>query len=230
VVGILAPSNNVIDQLILTSIESVWYSHDEDHDHDKLEQEVTKTGFPKANEERELTTILVAYRNPIAAVQLPRMINSRSSLQAASPTFEMARLFELLGIGISLVQGLALVIIFIAGLGIFIALYNSLKERKYDLAVMRAIGAAKGQLFLLILLEGIILTFIGAVTGLLLGHLFLYSLVVINEQSMISGLSANIFVKKECWILAYALMVGVLASLIPAWNAYRTDIAGQLTK
>jgi putative ABC transport system permease protein len=230
VAGILTPSNNVIDQLILTSIESVWYSHDEDPDHDKLEQDVTKTGFPKTNEERELTTILVAYRNPIAAVQLPRMINSRSSLQAASPTFEMARLFELLGIGISLVQGLALVIIFIAGLGIFIALYNSLKERKYDLAVMRAIGAAKGQLFLLILLEGIILTFIGALAGLLLGHLFLYLLVVINEQGMISGLSANIFVKKEWWILAYALMVGVLASIIPAWNAYRTDIAGQLTK
>jgi putative ABC transport system permease protein len=230
VTGILAPSNNVTDQLILTSIESVWYAHDEDHDHNKLEQEVTITGFPKTNEERELTSILVAYRNPIAAVQLPRMINSRSSLQAASPAFEMSRLFELLGIGVSLVQGLALVIIFIAGLGIFIALYNSLKERKYDLAVMRAIGAAKEQLFILILLEGIILTFIGAVAGLLLGHLFLYLLVVLNEQGVASGLSANVFVMKEWWILAYALMVGVLASLIPAWNAYRTDIAGQLTR
>lgn len=230
VVGILTPSHNVIDQLIVTSIESIWYSHDDTYDHEKLEQEVAKTGFPKTDEARDLTTVLVAYRNPIAAIQLPRMINSRSSLQAASPTFEIARLFELLGIGISLVQGLALVIIFIAGLGIFIALFNSLKERKYDLAVMRSIGAAKSQLFLLILLEGLILTFIGAVAGLFLGHLFLYLLVIVNEQSVISGLTAFVFVEKEWWILAYALLVGVLASIIPAWNAYRADIAAQLTK
>ena len=174
--------------------------------------------------------MLISYRNPIAAVQLPRLINSRSSLQAASPSFEISRLFELLGIGIALVQGLALVIILIAGLGIFIALFSSLKQRKYDLAVMRAIGASKGQLFLLILLEGILLTFIGALAGLFLGHLFLYLLVMVNEQGVISDFKTFVFIKKEWWVLAYALSVGVLASIIPAWNAYRTQIAGQLTK
>ena len=230
VVGVLAPSYNVIDQLILTSIESIWYSHDEDFGKKKLEQEVEKTGFPKTDQARELTTVLISYRNPIAAVQLPRLINSRSSLQAASPSFEISRLFELLGIGIALVQGLALVIILIAGLGIFIALYSSLKQRNYDLAVMRAIGASKGQLFLLILLEGILLTFIGALAGLFLGHLFLYFLVMVNEQGIISDFKTFVFIKKEWWVLAYALSVGVLASIIPAWNAYRTQIAGQLTK
>lgn len=230
VVGVLAPSYNVIDQLILTSIESIWYSHDEDFDKEKLEQEVEKIGFPKTDEARELTIVLISYRNPIAAVQLPRLINSRSSLQAASPSFEISRLFELLGIGIALVQGLALVIILIAGLGIFIALFSSLKQRKYDLAVMRAIGASKGQLFLLILLEGILLTFIGALAGLFLGHLFLYLLVMVNDQGVISDFKTFVFIKKEWWVLAYALSVGVLASIIPAWNAYRTQIAGQLTK
>ncbi|NHE58292.1 ABC transporter permease [Cyclobacterium plantarum] len=232
VVGVLAPSDNIVDQLILTSIESVWYAHDEEHDHDKMEKGIAKSGFPEteADEERELTTLLVQYRNPIAAVQLPRLVNSRSSLQAASPSFEISRLFELLGVGISLVQGLALIIVLIAGLGIFIALYNSLKERKYDLAVMRAIGASKEQLFILIILEGILLTFLGALAGLLIGHLFLYILVTMNEQGALSGLRADVFLNQEWWILAYALAVGILASLIPAWNAYRTDIANQLTK
>lgn len=229
VTGVLQETGSVMDQLILTSIESVWYSHDDDHDHSKLEQEVAKTGFPAASEARELTTLLVQYRNPIAAVQLPRFINSRSALQAASPSFEISRLFELLGVGITLVQGLAVIIIVISGLGIFIALYNSLKERKYDLAVMRSIGASKGQLFLLILLEGLMLTFMGALIGLIIGHLFLVFLVISNEQGAISSLSSNIFLAKEWWIVVYALSVGVLASLIPAWNAYRTEIAKQLT-
>ncbi|MDO6439369.1 ABC transporter permease [Cyclobacterium sp. 1_MG-2023] len=230
VVGILAPANNVLDQLIVTSVESVWYAHDDEIGPEKLDQEVNKIGFPEADQDRELTTVLIAYRNPMAAIQLPRMINSRTSLQAASPTFEITRLFELLGIGVTVIKGLALLIIFIAGLGIFIALYNSLKERKYDLAVMRAIGAGKSQLFLLILLEGLILTFLGAIGGLMLGHFFLFFIVITNEQGLVSGLNAVTFIGKEWWIIVYALIVGIVASIIPAWNAYKGDIAGQLSK
>ncbi|MBW3469985.1 ABC transporter permease [Arthrospiribacter ruber] len=231
ITGILEPMNNVLDKLVLTSIESVWYTHDEDHDHSKFEAKVATTGFPDpGDEDRELTSLLVQYRNPMAAVQLPRMINSRTNLQAASPSFEISRLFELLGIGVKLIQGLAFVIIVIAGLSIFIALFNSLKERKYDLAVMRTLGASSGQLFFHIVLEGVILTFLGAVVGMGMGHLFLSIIVSLNEQGAVSSLSASVFLVEELYILAYAIIVGILASLIPAWNAYQTDIAKQLTK
>ncbi len=230
VTGVLKKHNNVLDNLILTSIESVWYTHDEAHDHEKFESSVAFKGFPESDEEREVTSLLIKYRNPIAAVQLPRMINSKSALQAASPSFEISRLFELLGIGVKLVQGLAIIIIVIAGLGIFIALFNSLKERKYDLAVMRTIGASGFQLFIHILLEGIILTFIGAILGIALGHLFLFGLVVQNEQGAIGGLSSMVFLQEEWLIILYAIAVGFLASLFPAWQAYRTDIAKQLTR
>ncbi len=230
VVGVLEKQDNVLDQLILTSIESVWYTHDEDHDHEKFEQPVATTGFPNSEQpDREVTSLLVQYRNPIAAVQLPRFINSRSSLQAASPSFEISRLFELLGIGIKLVQGLAVVIIVIAGLGIFIALYNSLKERKYDLAVMRTLGASRGTLFVHIILEGFLLTMLGGILGLAIGHFFLWLLVITNEQGALAGLRPDVFLAEELWLLLIALATGVLASLIPAWNAYRTDIAKQLT-
>jgi len=230
ITGILVPMGNVLDKLILTSIESVWYTHDEGHDHEKFEKSVSKTGFPETDEDREVTSLLVQYRNPIAAVQLPRFINSKSALQAASPSFEISRLFELLGVGVKLIQGLAIVIIIIAGLGIFIALFNSLKERKYDLAVMRTLGASSGQLFLHIVLEGVILTVLGAIVGIVIGHLFLAVLVMQNEQGAISGLTAMVFLVEELWILVYAVLVGIIASLIPAWNAYQTDIAKQLTK
>ncbi|HSJ66848.1 MAG TPA: FtsX-like permease family protein [Anditalea sp.] len=227
--GILASGDNVLDNLILTSIESVWLSHAEEHDHDAFEADVVTTGLPESEEEREITTLLLQYRNPIAAVQLPRFINSRTSMQAASPAFEINRLFELLGVGVSLMQGLAIAIIFIAGLSIFIALYNSMKERKYDLAVMRTLGASKGQLFFHIILEGLILTFIGAVVGIIMGHLFLSILVSMDEQGAISGISAWVWLPDEVYIILYALGVGILASIIPAWRAYKTDIAGQLT-
>jgi putative ABC transport system permease protein len=262
--GILKPRGNVVDRLMLTSIESVWYSHDESdevveaesgvesdsaevhghedeedthsgheegHDeHAKFHATIAKTGFPVTDQDREVTTLLLQYRNPIAAVQLPRMINTGTSMQAASPSFEMSRLFELLGVGIRLLQGLAVVLIVIAGLGIFIALYNSLKERKYDLAILRAIGASRAQLLALIFLEGLMLTFLGAVLGIALGHSFLWLLVSQSDQNVVAALQPWIFLKQELWIIAYALGVGVIASIIPAWSAYQTSIAKQLTK
>lgn len=262
--GILAPRGNVVDRLILTSIESVWYTHDEEgsevtdssssedslsagqnsvevsgeesptqeepgHD-DKFHQPVSVKGFPISDQPREVTTLLLQFRNPMAAIQLPRMINSGTSMQAASPSFEMSRLFELLGVGISLLQGLAIVLIGIAGLGIFIALYNSLKERKYDLAILRALGASRIQLVVLIFLEGLMLTFLGAVLGIAFGHSFLWLLVEQSDQNIAAAIQPWIFLKQELWIIAYALGVGMVASLIPAWSAYQTSIAKQLTK
>lgn len=234
--GVLEPKGNVVDRLVLTSIESVWYTHDEvdsiafEMAHDLLHQPVSQTGFPQTDQEREVTSLLVQYRNPMAAIQLPRMINSGTSMQAASPSFEMSRLFELLGVGVSLLQGLAFVLIGISGLGIFIALYSSLKERKYDLAILRAIGASRIQLVFLIFLEGLMLTFLGALVGILLGHTFLSVIVSQNEQGVVGTLNPWVFLKAELWIVIYALVVGIIASLIPAWSAYQTSIAKQLTK
>ena len=240
--GVLDTQGNVLDRLILTSIESVWLTHEEEteadstdtaehgHFEEDLKKDVAVKGFPKTDEPKEITTLLVQYRNPMAAIQLPRIINSGTSMQAASPSFEMARLFELLGVGISLLQGLAIVIIGISGLGIFIALYNSLKERKYDLAILRAIGASRMQLLFLIFLEGIMLTFLGAVIGILLGHGFLSVIISMNEQGVVGSLQPWIFLKEELWVVAYALVVGVLAAVIPAFAAYQTSIAKQLTK
>lgn len=252
VTGILVPSGKVVDRLVLTSIESVWYTHDEagGAEPDATEEEertvgeegtleegqdphllpVAVRGFPISDQEREVTTLLIRYRNPIAAIQLPRMINSGTSMQAASPAFEMSRLFELLGVGISLLRGLAIALVLIAGLSIFIALYNSLKERKYDLAILRTLGASRAQLVTLVFLEGISLTVLGAVFGIAFGHGFLALIVELTSQEVVSLVDPWIFLTEELLIFGYALAVGIIASLIPAWSAYQTSIAKQLTK
>ncbi|WP_296701984.1 FtsX-like permease family protein [Algoriphagus sp.] len=232
--GVLKPKGNVVDRLILTSIESVWLTHEEDEESEEMEKsissEITLNGLPQSEEPKEITTLLVQYRNPMAAIQLPRLVNSRTNMQAASPSFEMSRLFELLGVGISMLKGLAFVLIGISGLGIFIALYNSLKDRKYDLAILRAIGASRFQLVLLIFMEGFILTFLGAIIGILIGHSFLALIISQNQTGVMVSLQPWIFLKSELWVVAYAFVVGVLASVIPAFTAYQTSIAKQLTK
>ena len=88
---------------------------------------------------------------------LPRYINQNSDMQAASPAYETARLFSIIGVGVDVLRGFALVLVFAAGLSVFIALYNALDERRYDLAVMRTLGARPAKLMVLMLFEGLLL-------------------------------------------------------------------------
>jgi putative ABC transport system permease protein len=238
--GILKPSNSVLDNLILTNIESIWGMHEahnekEQHSSDENTQHATEERSPlvpsvhKGDSVLEITSVLVQYRSALGAVQLPRYINSQSSLQAASPSFETARLFSILGVGVDILMAFAYVLILISALSIFIALYNSLKERRYDLAILRSMGAGRVRLFISILLEGIVLTFIGAAIGLGMAHGVVWILSVVLPSIGKAGLSGFIFYPEEWIILVGSLLLGILCALLPATQAYRTDISRVLS-
>ncbi len=251
--GILKRTNTVVDNLILTSVETVWHVHEEhgeeetaEHHDEAHEQDahtehqhiVSDTAFtpsrlipthPAGDSTKEVTALLIQYRSPMAAIQLPRMINGESKLQAASPAFETARLFTILGVGVDIVVSFAYVLIFISALSVFIALYNSLKERRYDLAIMRSMGASRTKLLISILLEGIALTAMGSVAGLLLGHGVLVVLSVTFTEMQKAGVTGFVFYSAEWIILAGSLLLGLMCAVIPAIQAYRTDISKVLS-
>ncbi|CAN5255673.1 ABC transporter permease [soil metagenome] len=228
VTGILNNSGTVIDNLILTNVESIWKVHDESHDSVGRKTPIHPSSIIPSIEAgdsiKEITSLLIQYRNPLAVIQLPRFINNNSNLQAASPAFETARLFSILGVGAEVIRGFAYVLVVISGLSIFIALYNSLKERQYDLAIMRSMGASRGRLFVSIILEGSFLTIAGSVFGLAMGHSVLWLFTILVVESQKAGVTSNVFYSTEVYIVVGSLILGILCSLIPAAQAYRTDI------
>ncbi|MCI0751163.1 MAG: ABC transporter permease [Flammeovirgaceae bacterium] len=229
--GILNPTTSIADNLIFTSVESIWHVHEEHaeeeyHERDSITNPSRLVPSIEANDStREITSLLVEYRSPMAAIQLPRFVNSQSSLQAASPAFETARLFTILGVGVDVLMALAYVLIFISALSIFIALYNSLKERRYDLAIMRSMGASRKKILTSILLEGITITFLGSLVGLVLGHGILILAASFIMEAQKAGITGLVFYQQEGVILAGSLLLGFVCALIPAWQAYRTDIS-----
>ncbi|MEX0729152.1 MAG: FtsX-like permease family protein [Aquisalimonadaceae bacterium] len=251
VVGVLGRTGTVLDRLILVTVESVWlvHGHDDDHDnhaattddghhagHDHdLDNHHDDAGYAddrwqqhEGEEDRQLTALLVRYRSPLAAVTLPRVVNSRNALQAASPAFETARLMQLMGIGMNALRAFGWVLVAAAGLGVFIALYNALKDRRYDLALMRSLGASRGTLVLHVLLEGLLLALAGVMLGLAFGHLGAELLGQSLRQAQQLEMTGRLFIAEEIWLILLAVGVGLLAALIPAWQAYRTDIAPTL--
>jgi putative ABC transport system permease protein len=127
-------------------------------------------------------------------------------------------------------RGFALVLILSAGLSLFIALYNALAERRYDLALMRTLGASPGKLMTLMLAEGALLAGLGAGFGIVLGHLLTEVLGRALKSAQQIAVTGFTWVPGELWLIAGALGVGIVAALLPAWRAYRTDIAHTLAR
>jgi len=233
VAGIFQKTNSVLDNLILTGVESIWHVHDL---HAAVQQERAQGAEPRipsrlvpsvaaGDSTLEITSLLIRYRSAMGAIQLPRWVNGQSRLQAASPAFETARLFSILGVGVNVLEGFASLLIFISGLSIFIALYNSLKERKYDLAIMRSMGASRSRIFFSVLLEGTLLTFLGTCFGILMAHSVLFALQATMDEARMSGITGLVFYREEGIILAASLLLGILCALLPGLQAYRTDIS-----
>lgn len=237
--GILEPSGKVVDNLILTNIESIWLVHEEGESSPVTAPDEAKIADSRlipglelyaGDSALQITSMLIQFRSPMGAVMLPRYINENTSMQAASPAFETARLFSLVGVGMDVMEGFAFIIIFIAALSIFIALYNSLKERQYDLAIMRSMGATKSKLFFSIILEGLWITVIGCMLGYLTGHATLELVRTSFSAAESSGITGRIFIEEEFWVLGSSVVIGLVAAIIPALQVFRADISKILAR
>ncbi len=239
--GILAPTGTVVDNLLLCNISSVWEMHEHHEKGEAHKEEAHHNGVTskehheeeKENEhaaDRQLTAVLVKFRNPMAGIQLPRMINEKTNMMAAVPAIEINRLFSLLGIGIDTLQNIGWGILLLSGISVFIALFNSLKERKYEMALMRSMGAGRGQLFFLLLLEGLLLAVAGYIAGLATGRIALMALAPSMQQDYHFTLRpGQLLWPQEGWLFAVILGIVLLASLIPAIKASFINISKTLS-
>jgi putative ABC transport system permease protein len=177
---------------------------------------------------REVTAYLIKKRNPMAAMMLANAVKN-TNMQLADPAIEMNRLTQGFGIGISAMKAIAIVIMVLSFISVFISLYNSLKERKYELALLRTMGGSKATLFRLILQEGLILVIIGYIIGAILSRVWLLILSNSLEDNFHYELNEMGITSGEIVLLGVTLLVGMVASLLPALRALKMDISKTLS-
>ena len=221
IVGIINYSNSIADQLILCSLEDIWRVHDHSHDHahESEEDQVHE------HDEREITAMLISFRNKNANLMLPRLVNEQNTTQAALPAIEIDRLFSLLGFGFSTLRAIAMVLMVISGLSIFISLLQALSTRKFELALLRSLGASKIKLFSLLVLESTILGAIGILIGLVLSRLIMLVVSGMTEQQYKYQLNSISLEREEIILVLATFAVVLLASFLPAFQAGRVNIS-----
>lgn len=245
VVGVLEPSYTVLDQLIVCSVASVWESHEEhDHEeethnhshesHDHAEHDHDDEGYhhhheEEVKQEKEITAVLLQVKNKMAYISLPRFVSENTDMQIASPAIETNRLFSLLGVGVETIAGIAYGIMLIGGISIFIFLFHMIREKRYEFALLRTLGASRIQLFGMVLVQSVVIAIIGFFVGSVLSRLGLYYLISSEENVKLSV--ENIYqirIVEEGVLFISTLAIAILAALLPAIKAYRMSISKTL--
>lgn len=179
--------------------------------------------------QKEVTSILVNAKTPIAAVMYGGEMKKGFKAMAVNPVQPMQRLFnDILGNVKAVLLLLTGLIIVVSGVGIFVSIYNSMSDRRREIGIMRALGAQRRTVFSIILLESLLLCVGGGLLGFLLGHgLVLIAAPIVEAQT---GLVLDPFAvdPMELVLLPALLGMAVLVGFVPGLTAYRTDVADAL--
>ncbi len=212
---------------------------------------------PLPTEQREVTALLLKM-DPKQGIFLEGAINKGKQAQAVAPVAVIYGMFEFL---VKPVQQTLLVltsvICVVSGISILVSIYNSMSERRQEIAVMRALGADRYTVSRIILYEAMLLSLGGCLIGWVFGHVacFIASPAIERQTGMMIGfnwfgdpfvyplewlapqlanehttLNNNLAFPVEWLIVPALILLSVLVGLWPAMSAYRTDVAKSLGK
>ena len=199
-----------------------------------LEAEKSGGHGPVPEAQKEVTAILLNIQGEIgekvlAESRLMNRLNEGVQAQAVKPIVQIDRMMQtLIGPIRTLLIGLTSLIIAVSGIGIFVSIYNSMADRKKEIAIMRALGARRQTVLTVILAESTLLCVVGGLAGFVLAHLLILvaSPVVAGYRLVIDPWT---FAWGELVLLPVLIALASLVGFVPGMTAYRTDVARTLS-
>lgn len=192
----------------------------------------------RKNALREVTAIFVKARRPpddpdaqisMISLNLQEEINSGYSALAVNPIDPMKRLMDnVVGNVRTAAVTLITLIIVVSGVSIFVSIYNSMSDRKKEIAIMRALGARRQTVFSIILAESVLLCFGGGILGILMGHGLVFAATPMIAAKTGLLIEPFAFEPLEFVLLPALIVMATLVGFAPGMTAYRTDVAEAL--
>ncbi|HVU62506.1 MAG TPA: FtsX-like permease family protein [Phycisphaerales bacterium] len=234
VVGILMPTGSAHDRALFTHLDGAWVLHAHDRRKD-ADESVTKTTLADIEPgDRKITGIYLRVLTRAGAqgsASLPVVydqLRRDSSITVAQPKQQIDTLFRIVGNIDSIFVALAAAVMLSSGIGIMLAMYNSMNERRRQVAVLRVLGCSRGRVFGLILTESAMIGVIGAVAGAGLAVVGGFLVAGVLKEQI--GLSVTpVFSAPAIMTVVLATVaLAAVAGVIPAILAYRTPVANNL--
>jgi len=238
VVGILARTDTPIDRGVFVNMEGFYLQ--DGHAKPLAEGETPASAPPRQSghaplpfNQREVTAILLETASlpglpaELTAMGLRTAINEGRDGQAALPVAEIRQLLDLFVRPLELLLLLVTaLVVLVSAIGILVSMVGSSLERSRDVAIMRALGARRSHVLATVLIEAVLLAVGGGLAGWLLGHLLVGAIgpwITTN-----AGVTASVFSAAplaEALLVPFLVVLAIVAALLPAIAAYRTDVA-----
>jgi len=244
VVGILAPSGTAHDRALIISLQSSWIIHAQDrlekehsagehHDHDHDDEHVA-TAQDLIAADKKLTGALVRLATsagsaaPSVLQQVAYTLKREPGLTVAQPGAEIVKLFAIVSNIDQVLLAMAAVVMVSSGIAIMLALYNSMEQRRRQIAVLRVLGCSRPRIFALILTESALLGILGAIAGTLIAAAGQGLVAQIMKQRLGLVIEPSLDLSILLVISLATVLLACIAGLIPAIMAYRTAVATNL--
>jgi len=155
-------------------------------------------------------------------------INQSPNAQLVIPNETLPKLFNIIGWVDSVLLMISITVGIMSMLFLFSTLFNSTQEKKRDIALIRFLGAPRKLVFMTVIGESLTLAISGLALGLALSRLIVS--IAADQINIETGirLSASYISPGEIRLIPAILLIGAIAGLIPAINAYKTNIIKHL--
>jgi putative ABC transport system permease protein len=213
IAGILAPSNTPADKVIWIPLHGLQSMSGHD-----------------SRVATDVSAVLIQLRSPAAGFMLDLMYNKQGNrLTFAYPIGAiMAELFQKIGWFDQVLALVAYLVALVSAAGVLVAIYNSMAARRRDIAILRSLGAHRRMICGAIVLEAATIGLLGMLVA------FVAYAAIVSVVAAIVRVQTGVlldpwsFNRVMLWAPVGMIALCALGGLIPAWKAYRTDVADNL--
>ncbi len=233
VAGILAPTGTPVDRTVHVSLEAISALH--------LDwvggAPVPGLSIPAEHvakfdlQPKQITAALVGLKQRGDVFRMQRFVNQYRGepLLAVLPGVALDELWQSIALLERTLLAVSALVVLVGLAGLAATLLAGLNERRRELAILRALGAGPGDMFLMLTAEGVLVTAAGALLGL--------ALLTIASSLAAPWLLDRLGVvlgtrwpgAAELALIGAVITTGLVAGLIPGWRAWRMSLADGLT-
>ena len=232
VVGILARTGTPVDRTAHISLEAMEAIHLDWQGGARLPGFSVPAEYVRKFDlaPKQITAALVGLKNRAAVFRMQRFVNEYTPepLLAVLPGVALDQLWQVVGVVEQTLLAVSAMVVLVGLSGLVAVILAGLAERRRELAILRSVGARPRDVFAILMLEGLAITVLGTVAALVLLDLATVLCAPFIQAHYGLTIQTKLLAADELPLLGAVIGIGLLASLVPGYRAYRMSLADGL--